>query len=112
MVRVPAPVRPATAAPRINQEFEGHGLLAPAPCDRGFRRDIERPASSVGERTRAAAAALEAEGGRSRKGKKGSGVPTVTIFAHVREKTISVPCGVGAQKVYWLGATAVHRYLT
>lgn len=112
MVRVPAPVRPATAGPRINQEFEGHGLLAPAPCDRGFRRDIERPASSVGERTRAAAAALEAEGGRSRKGKKGSGVPTVTIFAHVREKTISVPCGVGAQKVYWLGATAVHRYLT
>ena len=109
MVRIAAPHRPSSAAPRLNQDFEGHGVVAPAPCDRGFRRDNLRPASAVGERSRAAAEAA-AESGEGRKGKKGA--PALKIYCHVREKVIPVRAGAGSQKVFWLGATAVHRYLS
>ena len=106
MVRVPAPHRPSSAAPRLNQEFEGHGLTAQAPCDRGYRLDSGRPASAVGARQPSAS---DSPGEK----KKGKGKPsTIKIHVHVREKVFTVPAGAGTQCIYWLGATGVHRYLS
>ena len=113
MVRVPAPHRPASAAPRLNQDFEGHGLHAPAPCDRGYVKDTVRPPSAPGGQrpSTAAASSSNAEVGRRGK-KKDADANTICIYAHVREKVITIPCGSGGQKVFWLAATAVHRYLS
>lgn len=104
MVRVPAPPRPTSAVARLNQEYEGHGLLAQSPCDRGYHLNSTRPASSVGEKN---AYGAEAQG----KGKIGEQT-CIRIHVHVREKVMTINAGAGTQCVYWLGATAVHRYLS
>ena len=36
----------------------------------------------------------------------------IRIHVHVREKVMTINAGAGTQCVYWLGATAVHRYLS
>ena len=104
MVRVPAPHRPSSAVPRINQEYEGHGLVAQSPCDRGYRLNSSRPASAVGEKK---------PNGAEVKGKgKMEERTCIRIHVHVREKVMTINAGAGTQCVYWLGATAVHRYLS
>lgn len=89
-------------------------MLAPAPCDRGFRLDNTRPPSSIGERVSRAAAAAAAvkdtPGNRRNKGKNKAQL-NLRVHAHVREKVITIHAGAGEQRVYWLGATAVGRYL-
>ena len=62
-----------------------------------------RPASAAGESRQA--------GGEKKqgKGKKDAGM---RIHVHVRETVVTVPAGAGTQCIYWLGATALHRYLT
>ena len=37
---------------------------------------------------------------------------TFTIHAHVREKIITINAGAGNQCIYWLGASAVNRFLS
>ena len=106
MVRIRPPNRPASAAALINQEWEGHGLNAQPPVDRGYRLDSQRPPSSVpGPR---GDAGDDAKG----KGKKKEEKSSLIINVHVREKIIPVNAGAGNQRVYWLGATAVTRYLS
>ena len=46
------------------------------------------------------------------KGKKKEEKSSLIINVHVREKIIPVNAGAGNQRVYWLGATAVTRYLS
>ena len=79
MVRIRPPNRPASAAALINQEWEGHGLNAQPPVDRGYRLDSQRPPSSVpGPR---GDAGDDAKG----KGKKKEEKSSLIINVHVRE---------------------------
>ena len=138
MVRVPPPHRPLSAAPRLAQDYEGHGLHAPFPYDRGYRHDSDRPVTPKEPATRLpppvrppetiapaddpagapadapadAPAPTEAASTRSRKSKTKIKVPTFTIHTHIREKTIPIQAGEGTQCIYWLGATAVRRYVS
>lgn len=119
MVRVPPPLRPLSAAPRLRQDYEGHGLLAPFPSERGYRHDVDRPSTAAENATRLPPPSIPEAGApadaapASRKGKKkASNVPTFTIHAHIREKTIAIRAGEGNQCIYWLGAAAVRRYLS
>lgn len=98
--------RPSSAAPRLIQDFEGHGVVIPQPLDRGFlpmpKRAPSRPQSAPVEPP----AAAEARGRRRRKGGA-----VFVINAHVRDKIISINVGEGNQVIYWLGLTAVQRYV-
>eukprot|EP00325_Prymnesiales_sp_UTEX-LB-985_P024258 CAMPEP_0174731970 /NCGR_PEP_ID=MMETSP1094-20130205/58536_1 /TAXON_ID=156173 /ORGANISM="Chrysochromulina brevifilum, Strain UTEX LB 985" /LENGTH=529 /DNA_ID=CAMNT_0015934421 /DNA_START=17 /DNA_END=1606 /DNA_ORIENTATION=+ len=109
MVRIAPPQRPLSAAPRLRQDFEGHGLTSPAPFDRGYRYVADRPLTASSSVTRLPPDSTPAG---QKKGKKSSApVPTFTIHAHIREKTLTIQAGAGNQCIYWLGATAVQRYL-
>ena len=76
MVRVPHSIRPASAASRLNQDLRAMACLRPPPCDRGFRRDVERPTHrsvvvrEAGLLPRHLLPVQTAPSGRSRKGKK------------------------------------------
>lgn len=116
MVRIAPPQRPLSAAPRLGQDFEGHGLSTPVPFDRGYRHEVDRPVTAVTTRRLPPGSVVTPAPG-SPTGKKGKKeklppVPSITIHTHVREKTLVIQAGTGSQCIYWLGATAVQRYLS
>ena len=103
--------RPASAAPKIIQDFEGHGAVVPQPLDRGFVAMASRPPSRPPSRPQSASAigappAAEPEPRRRRKNAK-----AFLVHAHVRDKILSINVGEGNQVIYWLGVTAVQRYV-
>ena len=115
MVRIPNPPRPASAAPRLNQEFEGHGLYAPAPFDRGYRHVADRPVTAEQHTRRPPPGMVSAQSsGAAKRAAKAAAaaVPKFAIHAHVREKVITIQAGAGNQCIYWLGASAVTRFLS
>ena len=83
MVRVPHPGRPGSAEPRLRQDFEGHGLQAPQPFNRGFERKGERPASAAS----APRAAASAESGK--RGRRKNAQPALHLTAHVPPELIT-----------------------
>jgi hypothetical protein len=111
MVRVPQPARPSSAASTLAQLYEGHGLSAQTPCDRGYRLDSSRPPSAFGERS--GKDIPDEQASTKKKGtKKVERASALRVHVHIREKVITVNAGAGKQLIYWLGATAVHRYLS
>ncbi len=113
MVRVPPPQWPPTAEPEIRQEFEGHGLAVATPHNRGFERGRERPASAATLARKKGERPMPAErpsGSRKDKDKEPPPQP-IKLHVHVRDKVVQVNAGQGLQCIYWLGLSAVNRYL-
>ena len=94
---MPHPGRPSSAEPRLRQDFEGHGVEAPQPFNRGFVRLPPRPTTAATERP--SSAADDGKRGRRRRDPK----PAFMVHVHVRDKVLSVNVGDGGQAMYWLG---------
>ncbi len=119
MIGTPAglPRRPITAegekrpisAAGIRQEFEGHGIAVLPALERGYIDGPARPATAPRDTEPGGSSTTPDSGQRRRK--KREPVPRLIIHVHLREKTMAVNAGSGAQCVFWLGVTGVQRYL-
>ena len=114
------------AGSELVQLYENHGRAPPAPYDRGFLPakkmappplpppievvEAKPPPTPVASSRRGKQAAVETPPAPA-PAKPLPKPPLRTLYAHVRGKTILVRVGAGNQKVFWLGASAVQRYL-
>jgi hypothetical protein len=108
--------RPISAA-GIRQDFEGHGIAVLPELERGYINGPLRPMSAAralpegrdgGSSSATGAAASD---GSRRRRKKQPAEARMRIHVHLREKTMEVNAGTGAQCIYWLGVTGVQRYV-
>jgi hypothetical protein len=92
MVEVERPCHALHVA-RLEQKYAGHGIVVQPVLQRGFIGAQERPESAASRSPQRKASRM-------------------VIHVHLRERVLSIQCGEGKQRVFWLAVNAVQRYLT
>ena len=93
------------------QDFEGHGCIIPQPLERGFVPSAPRLPSRPTTAASESGEASSQQGSPSKRSGRRKKAAAFIVHVHLRDKILSVNVGEGAQCIYWLGLTAVQRYV-